>query len=75
MVAITGLLEQAASVVEPAECSFGLNDPDDEIYLATAFAAQAEVLITGNIRHFPAPRYGSIEILRPAGFLGRYGRK
>jgi hypothetical protein len=48
---------------------FGLHDPDDEIYLATALAGRAEVLITGNIRHFPRPRYGSIAILRAGAFL------
>jgi putative PIN family toxin of toxin-antitoxin system len=75
MLVITDLLEQVASIVEPAEGSFGLGDPDDEIYLTTAVAAQAEVLITGNVRHFPAPRYGSIAILQPADFLARFGRK
>lgn len=74
MLAITDLLEQVASVVEPAACSFRLNDPDDEIYLATALAGRAEILVTGNVRHFPAPRYGPIEILRPAEFLARHGR-
>jgi putative PIN family toxin of toxin-antitoxin system len=74
MLAITDLLGQVASIVEPAACSFGLKDPDDEIYLATALAGRAEVLITGNIRHFPAPRYGPIEILRPADFLARHGQ-
>jgi uncharacterized protein len=71
MLAITDLLEQVASIVEPAVGSFGLNDPDDEIYLATALSGQAEALITGNLRHFPAPRYGPVEILRPADFLAR----
>jgi uncharacterized protein len=73
MLVITDLLEQVALIVEPAQHSFGLQDPDDEIYLATAFAGQAEALVTGNIRHFPTPRYGSIEILRPAEFLTRHG--
>lgn len=75
MLAITDLLERVASFVEPAEHSFGLRDPDDEMHLATALAGQAEALITGNIRHFPAPRSGSIEILRPADFLARHGQR
>lgn len=74
MLAITDLLEQVASIVEPAARSFGLNDPDDEIYLATAIAGRAKVLITGNVRHFPQPRYGPVEILRPADFLIRQGQ-
>lgn len=74
MVAITDLLEQVASIVEPAARSFGLSDADDEIYLATAIAGGAEILITGNIRHFPEPRYGPVEILRPAHFLIQHGQ-
>jgi predicted nucleic acid-binding protein len=70
MLAITNRLESVALHVEPRPgTSFGLSDPDDEIYLATALAGRADVLITGNIRHFPAPRYGPIAILGPADFL------
>lgn len=74
MLAITDLLEQVASIVKPAACSFDLNDPDDEVYLATAISGGAEVLITGNVRHFPQPRYGPVEIHRPADFLIRHGQ-
>jgi uncharacterized protein len=74
MLAITDLLERVALLVEPRpEATFGLSDADDEIYLATALAGQADVLITGNIRHFPRPRYGPIAILTPADFLTRHG--
>jgi putative PIN family toxin of toxin-antitoxin system len=73
MLAITDLLEMVALLVEPrSENSFGVSDPDDEIYLATALAGQADVLITGNIRHFPDSRYGPVEVLRPADFLARH---
>ena len=34
--ALIGELERMGTFVEPAEVSFGLGDPDDEIYLATA---------------------------------------
>jgi predicted nucleic acid-binding protein len=72
MLTITNLLEQMASIVEPAEHSFGLSDPDDEIYLATAVAGGAKVLVTGNIRHFPARRYHVVDILTPGEFLTRH---
>ncbi len=49
---------------------FGLNDPDDEVYLATAVAGGA-VLITGNRRDFVKPRYGPVEIISPRAFLER----
>ena len=74
MLAITDRLERVAVLVEPRPgASFGLSDPDDEIYLATALAGQADVLVTGNIRHFPASHDGSIAVLRPADFLARHG--
>ena len=63
-------LEQVAIVVEPAEVVFGLNDPDDEVYLATAIAGDA-VLITGNRRDFTEPRYGPVEVFSPRAFLDR----
>jgi predicted nucleic acid-binding protein len=74
MLTITDRLERVALLVEPPPgSSFGLSDPDDEIYLATALAGRADVLITGSIRHFPGVRYGPIAILRPADFLARHG--
>ena len=68
LLAIVAELEQAAIFVEPADIVFGLGDPDDEIYLATATAGRA-ALITGNIRDFTEPRYGSVEIFSPRAFL------
>ena len=58
-------------MVEPAKASFGVADPDDEVYLATALAGGAEALVTGNRRHFILDRYGPIEILSPRRFLDR----
>ncbi len=55
-------------MVEPADIRFGLRDPDDEVYLATA-AAGGAVLVTGNLRDFTEPRYGPVEIWSPRAFL------
>ena len=63
-------LKRVAVLVEPANVVFGLSDQDDEIYLATATAGGA-VLITGNIRDFTEPRYGSVEVFSPRAFLDR----
>ena len=70
LLAMIAELEQAAVFVEPADVVFGLRDPDDEIYLATATAGGA-VLITGNTRDFTEPRYGSVEIFSPRAFVDR----
>jgi len=71
MLAITDLLEAIAEIVEPVERTFGLIDPDDEVYLATAITGGADMPITGNRRHFPERRYGPVEIVTPAEFRSR----
>ena len=63
-------IERFAVVVEPANIVFGIRDPDDEVYLATAVAGGA-TLITGNTRDFTKVRYGSVEVWSPRGFLDR----
>jgi putative PIN family toxin of toxin-antitoxin system len=42
-----------AVLVDPDPASVPLPDPKDQIYLDTAIAAGAEVVITGNKMHFP----------------------
>lgn len=63
-------IKRVAAIVEPADTLFGLRDPDDEIYLATAMAGGA-VLITGNRRDFTEPLYATVDVLSPRAFLDR----
>ena len=70
MKSVIGEIERLAVRVEPADVVFGLGDPDDEVYLATATAGGA-VLITGNTRDFTEARYGSVEVWSPRAFLDR----
>ena len=66
--AVIAEIEHMAVSVEPADAVYGLRDPDDEVYLATAEAGGA-VLITGNTRDFTEPQYGTVEVLTPRAFL------
>ena len=70
LLANIGEVERLAVFVEPADVRFGLRDPDDEVYLATATVGGA-ILITGNRRDFTRTRYGSVEVLSPRAFLDR----
>jgi uncharacterized protein len=67
---LDGLVGVAVLVV-PAAVSFGPPDPDDEIYLATASAGEADALVTGNLRHFPREACGGTDVLTPRMFLER----
>ena len=70
--AIIAEIKHMAVIIEPADKVYGLRDPDDEVYLATA-EADGAALITGNTRDFTEPRYGTVEVLTPRAFLCRTG--
>lgn len=52
-----------------------LPDPDDAPFLEVALATRADVLITGNTRHYPARARQGISVLDPAAFLDRWSRR
>ena len=58
-----------AILVEPSSSPNKLPDSSDEVYLATALSAGADVIITGNKKHFTAESCGKIKVLTPAEFL------
>lgn len=49
-----------------------LPDPDDEAFLEVALAGGARVLVTGNLRHYPAGRRQGIRVVSPASFVSAY---
>lgn len=49
-----------------------LRDPDDTVVLATAIAANAEVIITGDLDLLILQEYQNMPILTATDFLGRY---
>src|ERR1039457_3168342 len=45
--------------VRPTEAIRACSDPDDDIFLECAHAAQANYLVTGNLKHFPTVLSGT----------------
>lgn len=50
----------------------GLQDPDDAMVLATALAASAEVIVTGDQDLLTLIEFSEIPIMTPQAFLERY---
>jgi len=57
------LLAGVAIIVPDEPCPFLLPDVDDLPYLAAAHNGEAEVLVTGNLKHFPDRVYGQVRIV------------
>jgi putative PIN family toxin of toxin-antitoxin system len=56
------------SVVSPAVRVAAAGDPDDNQFLECAEAAQADYLVTGNIRHFPEV-WKETQVVTPREFI------
>ena len=54
--------------VKPTETIKACSDPDDDIFLECAFAARADYLVTGNLKHFPQSWVGTL-VVTPRRFL------
>jgi uncharacterized protein len=63
-----------AVFVTPPASSIRLPDPKDQIYLDAALAAKADVLVTGNKKHFPEAAYQGVQVVSPREFLALSGR-
>lgn len=66
---IIGVLESVMHQVTPLETVPALPDPQDTVYLATALAAQADAIITGNTKDFPPKLCAPVKILTPRQYL------
>lgn len=68
---IAGLLQtirEKARWIRPREQVRICSDPDDDMFLECAQAAQAEYLVTGNLKHFPAS-LGGTRVVTPKWLL------
>jgi len=52
-----------------------LPDPDDEPFLEVALRGEAQYLVTGKMRHYPAKKQQGIQIVSPREFLEIYRKK
>jgi putative PIN family toxin of toxin-antitoxin system len=50
-----------------------LPDKDDLIYVIVAISADAEIIVTGNLAHFPEPSYGRALVVSAREFLDMTG--
>lgn len=64
-------LETEGLKVNPPMLGAKLPDPNDSPFLEVAHAVEA-VLVTGNLKHYPAEERQSVEVLDPAAFLQRW---
>ena len=62
-------LEEISIDIDPPRSPYRLPDESDECYLDVAIAAEADLIVTGNLRHFPARRYGFVFVVSPSQFL------
>jgi len=66
-------LERDGIAVAAPTWEYSLPDPDDRKFLEVASALEPPgVVITGNIRHFPAEFRGNVLVEAPRGFLERF---
>lgn len=72
-VAWADALAESATLVFPMEHASGATiDPDDEMILECALAAEADLIVTGDKKHLlPLGQFREIPIVRPADFLRR----
>lgn len=67
---LTAIREVALREIAPVVAS----DPDDDVILATALAARAHILVTGDRRLLDLSPHGSVAILPPAAAVIRMER-
>lgn len=68
MAGVIAKLKRCACVVEPVCGPVALPDPDDSMFVEAAITADADVIVTGNLKHFPDGRYGSTRVMSVRAF-------
>ena len=69
---ISDLIEQIKAnglLVSPLPVSMTMPDEEDLKFLEAAVSSGAQYLVTGNLKHFPAPEFKGVKIISPADFF------
>jgi putative PIN family toxin of toxin-antitoxin system len=67
--ALLAFIDATATHVHGTPLADRLPDQDDEPFLEAAIAGEADALVTGNVRHFPAQLAQGVRILSPAALV------
>ena len=70
--ALLAFIDATATHVHGTPLAERLADEDDEPFLEAAIAGEADALVTGNVRHFPARLAQGIRIVSPATFVAEH---
>ena len=70
--AVLDYIEGEGTHIVAVPLRMALPDPDDLAFLEVAVAAQAECLITGNLRHFPAKLRHGLRVETPHEFIEQW---
>lgn len=70
--ALLAFIDATATHVHGTPLAKRLADEDDEPFLEAAIAGEADALVTGNVRHFPARLAQGIRIVSPATFVAEH---
>ncbi len=70
--ALLAFIDATATHVHGRPLAERLADEDDEPFLEAAIAGDADALVTGNVRHFPARLAQGIRIVSPATFVAEH---
>ena len=68
---LLSFLRTNSLTVEPVADALASPDPSASKFIAWALAARADVLVTGNRRHFPEPRSGAATVVNARELLAR----
>ena len=72
--AVLEFIEANGELVLAEACGVALPDAADTKFVEVASAAEADCVVTGNRRHFPAEQVGDLRVLVPREFVDVHGR-